>query len=369
MEPFLKYKLNEKKTVDWSTALILSLFIPILATFFIIYNSSASQSIETIKPAIFVTGEYSPFSGELLDEHGITSAVIAEAIKEAGYQAEFKFMPWSLGQEAAYESEVDQGIRGTFPYIKTPDRENRFYFSNPIVNVETSLFFNLKKNPELLKAKSAKVLKGYKFLPIQGYSYLPEIKELSQTSFLATDNIEAFSKLLTDPSVEIVAESTEVGKEVLRENFPQQQQSIQNIPLYSVPFYLIASKKNPSNKRLIEDFNAALETIGQEGIEKIQTRILNKIDEKRLVILHPFSSDGQLKAFLDKNSENYILLANGTKAVVEQWPSAYLNANVANNLVDLNQIDKLVKVRILNGPLKRTLLFVDGRALEIRGSI
>ncbi len=369
MEPLLKYKLNEKKTVDWSTALMLSLLIPVLAVFFIIYGSSNPQLVEAIKPAIFVTGEYSPFSGETVDEYGIASAVISEAIKEAGYQAEFKFMPWTLAQEAAYESEMNHDIRGLFPYIKTPEREKDFYFSNPILNVETSLFFNVKNNPELLQSQSVHFFKGYNLLPIEGYRYLPDIQKLSQTSFTAKDNIDAFSQLLANSQVQIVAEATEVGKEVLRENFPRQQQDIQYIPLYSVPFYLMASKKNPSNKRLIEEFNSALELLGQEGIDKITARILNKIDKKRLVTLHPFSSDGQLKALFKKQDKNYILLPNGTKAVVEQWPDSYLNTSILSDLNSINDIDKLVQVRILNGPLRRQTLFVDGRALEIGGSI
>ncbi|ESA37601.1 abc transporter substrate-binding protein [Leptolyngbya sp. Heron Island J] len=369
MEPLLKYKLNEKKTVDWSTALMLSLLIPVLAVFFIIYGSSNPQVAETIKPAIFVAGEYSPFSGEMVDEYGIASAVIFEAMKEAGYQAEFKFMPWFLGQEAAYESEVNHDIRGIFPYIKTPDREKDFYFSSPILDVETSIFFNLKNNPELLQFQSFQSLKGYKLLPIEGYRYPPDIQKISQTSFFAKDNVDAFSKLLTNSQVQMVAEATEVGKEVLRENFPRQQQDIQHIPLYSVPFYLMASKKNPSNKRLIEEFDSALRSLGQEGIDKIATRVLNKIDEKRLVILHPFSSDGQLKALFDKQDKNYILLANGTKAVVEMWPDSYLNASISSDLDGLNDIDELVQVRILNGPLRRQILFVDARALDIGGSI
>ena len=369
MEPLLKYKLNKKKTVDWSTALMLSLLIPVLAVFFIIYGSSNPQLVEALKPAIFVTGEYSPFSGETVDEYGIASAVISEVIKEAGYQAEFKFMPWSLAQEVAYESEMDHDIRGLFPYIKTPEREKDFYFSNPILDVETSIFFNFKNNPELLQLKSAQSLKGYKLLPIEGYRYLPDIQNIPQTSFSAKDNIDAFSQLLTNSQVQIVAEATEVGKEVLRENFPRQQQDIQYIPLYSVPFYLMASKKNPSNKRLIEEFDSALELLGQEGIDKIESRILNKIDEKRLVTLHPFSSDGQLKAFFDKHDKDYVLLANGTRAVVEIWPDSYLSTSASIDLNSSSNIDNLVQIRILSGPLRRQTLFVDGRALEIGGSI
>ena len=95
--------------------------------------------------AIVATGEYPPFSGEQLQDEGIASAIVSLGMREIGYDCEIRFMPWPLVDTSAKESSTNQGVRAAFPYVKTAEREKAFYFSEPILEVETSVFYNKSK--------------------------------------------------------------------------------------------------------------------------------------------------------------------------------------------------------------------------------
>lgn len=59
---------------------------------------------------------------------------------------------------------------------------------------------------------------------------------------------------------------------------------------------------------------------------------------------------------------NPIRLPKGTRAIVNQWPKEYLNA-LETPPTDNQTV--WVKVRILNGPLREEILYVDSRAVEL----
>ena len=203
-------------------------------------------------------------------------------------------------------------------------------------------------------------------LPIEGYRYLPAIEDIPKLKRYAEDNLSAFEQLIKDSDVQLVAEATAVGNQVLANSFPRARYQIGSLPAFTSPLYLIASKRNPANRELILKFNEALATVTQEQRQAIESVVLTQLDEDNQVLLNAFASSGYLDGYFISGglpgTGNLIRLPKGTRAAVEQWPEAYLNTT-GSQLKD----EKIAwaKVKILNGPLREEILYVDGRAIEL----
>ena len=103
-------------------------------------------------------------------------------------------------------------------------------FPEPILNVETSVFFNTDNTPGITSQTSLDQLSQYKLLPIEGYRYLPAVDALPKLSSSAEDNVSAFQQLIDNPQVQLVAEATAVGNQILAETLPRQRYQIKSLP-------------------------------------------------------------------------------------------------------------------------------------------
>ncbi len=382
-----KGTLPPKRTASWRSLVTIALAIPILVVLSLFFYFRPTEKTATPQVAVVATGEYPPFSGEKLPEQGIASAIVGLAMKEVGYDTQIRFMPWPLVERSTQESGTNKGVRAAFPYAKTPEREKDFYFSDPIVDVETSVFYNPAKTPKITPETSIQDLGNYRRLPIAGYRYLPVVEKLPKLEQAAEDNIAAFKQLLNDPQVQLVVEATAVGNQVLANSFPRQRDQIQSLPAYTSELYLMATKRNPYNRELIIQFNKALATISPDQRQEITDKVLTQLDEQNRVFLRAFDSSGYLQGYfavgerLDSNSnspDKSVRLPQGTQAIVEAWPATYLNAVAASDSINrasdsasdsssdnAKESVDWVKVRILNGPLREEILYIDARAIEL----
>lgn len=357
---------RKSKQNNWIQVLTISMFTPVFVILLFLFYFRPTESSRILQDAVIITGEYPPYSSQFLEDHGVASAIISEVLKGMGYESNFQFTSWNIAQELSLQSNSNQEIRGAFPYAKTDEREKDFYFSDPIFDVETSIFFNSDNTPELDSIESIDKLINYYLIPIEGYSYLPQIDEIPRSLSVASDNVDAFTRLLSDPNIQLVAEATEVGHQLLQTEFPRQQHIIKSFPVFTTSFYLMSSKRNPHNRRFIHEFNRSLREIGADRVEDIKSNTLKKIDEHRSLSLIPIQSDAYIKGYMDKDHQKFVLLPRGTRVIVKEWPHAYLNTS--DSVVwDTSKVSEnsLAKVKVFNGPLKDETLYVDGRSLEI----
>lgn len=362
------HKLNPTGKADWRAVFTIVLAVPILLVLFLFLYFRPAEQTATSPTVVLATGEYPPFSGETLQDNGIASAIVTSVMREIGYESEIRFLPWPLADKNTKESETNQGVRAAFPYAKTPQREKDFYFSEPILAVETSVFYNPAHTPKITPQTGLDQLSSYKLLPIEGYRYLPAVEKLPQLKTPAEDNIAAFKQLINDPQVQLVAEATAVGNQVLAEHFPRQRYQIQSLPAVKNPLYLIASKRNPSNRELILKFNEALATVTDDQRQAIESAVLTQLDEQNRVLLNAFEASGYINGYFiadgQPGDKPPVRLPKGTRAIVEKWPDAYLNAVGSAGANDATAT-AWSTVRILNGPLRQEILYVDSRVIEL----
>ena len=152
-----------------------SLVIAMTAMLAVIYFSFLTPS-RSVQPVKLVTGEWAPYTGEDLADYGIVTAIVTHILGQMGYRAEYEFMPWSLGESLVADSQRNDSARGIFPYMKTAEREQKFYFSRKIIDIDYAVFYHKARNPNAAKINSAADLKDHRIIALQGYDYHPDIK-------------------------------------------------------------------------------------------------------------------------------------------------------------------------------------------------
>jgi polar amino acid transport system substrate-binding protein len=316
---------------------------------------------------ILTSGSWSPYSGVNLPQQGVAGAVVAAVLERMGFVAEIQFMPWPKAEDTARTSTHNGSVRATFPYVYTDDRAQQFYYSQPIIHIEQSIYFHGRHRGAAQAVRSAEDLGSFRIVPIVGYSYVSPL-----SNFLADDiqpvanNQEAFTYLLAHPDKKlVVVEATPVAYEVLRNNFPGggNEFAVADYRL-RLPVYLMASKLNPHNRQFVADFDRALSDLQAEGrIQSLALKVLAMIDADRSVMLVPAKPGDRLLGYADLKKQQQKILPQGTRAVIEQWGEAYFAFSQFSDKVQDSSL--LVKVRVINGPASGSTLFVDGRSIVI----
>ena len=99
-------------------------------------DSSDVSGPDTIR---LTNGEWPPYLSEHLEHYGVVSRIVTEAFALEGVKVEYGFFPWKQAYELAESGEWD----GSLIWLRTPEREQYFYFSEPILQCNY-VFWHLK---------------------------------------------------------------------------------------------------------------------------------------------------------------------------------------------------------------------------------
>src|SRR5262245_11800168 len=267
--------------------LILGCSLILLAV--VVLSLTRGGASEPLEPILLATGEWSPYSGEALASRGVAAAIVSAVFRQMGYEPEFRFMPWARAEQAALDNDANRGVRATFPYASTPERETAFYFSKPIFPIELSVFYNHERNPSGARIATAADLQKFKVVSISGYRYPADAEKALARVPAVDNNLSAFKLLLESSEPLVVVEATRVAEEVLGGPLALDAGRIRTAPLhFTSPIHLIASRRNPNNISLIRRFDETLVAVQRaNGLDQIQAEVLSAIDEQRMVRLQP----------------------------------------------------------------------------------
>jgi polar amino acid transport system substrate-binding protein len=212
---------------------------------------------------IIATGELPPYVSKNPKESVMTEVLHAVA-KEMGVTIEFRFMPWRRCESAVENLEA----WGAIPYVLTPEREKKYYFSEKLFNREGKFFYYSKRGaPKHIPYAGLSDLKGYIIGGVRGYYYEQTLLEAGlQVEFVTTDE-QNFWKLRTGKVDLIIADGV-VGSYVIRKRFPQEAGHFLMLrkPLDVIGDYLMTSKQYPNTQNLLTEFNMALKKIKATGV-------------------------------------------------------------------------------------------------------
>ena len=227
----------------------------IVAILFINLNIAFAE--ETIRIAV---GEWPPFLDENLKNKGIAAHIIRDIFISEGYNVKFDFLPWAR----AYDLSKTGKYHGTAIWLKKPERETDFYYSEPVIQ-EKHVFFHLKSEP--FEWSSVEDLLGLKIGGIIRFSYGEELDSALKAGKIKMERVsqdkQNFAKLLMK-RIEIYPQEINVGYYELQKHFsPEEIQLVSHHSksLMEKSSYLLLSKKFEQNKDLIIKFNKGLQKL------------------------------------------------------------------------------------------------------------
>lgn len=206
-------------------------------------------------------GEYSPFVAQQLPQYGVTAAIVTAAFKSQGVYVRYDFLPWKRGY---YETQVGRYM-ATFPYLKTPEREQLFLYSDPIYTDRFRLFVRKSqlRQTEWTKKRLCIPL-GYDTTQIEGFT------SANDMSLERPSEISNCFQMLERERVDAIWVSELVAADTARALFgPTAQTNALNIHVGDENhYYLIVSKALPGAGAWMSKFNAGLKQIRGNGSYK-----------------------------------------------------------------------------------------------------
>ncbi|MGY0594880.1 MAG: substrate-binding periplasmic protein, partial [Paraglaciecola chathamensis] len=89
------------------------------------------------------TGQgYYPFVSASLPQGGWSQALVTQTFHQMGYEVDIHILPWSRGKMWTDEHR----FLGTFPYVRSPKREQEYYFSVPINYIPVRFYVSRASN-------------------------------------------------------------------------------------------------------------------------------------------------------------------------------------------------------------------------------
>ena len=211
------------------------------------------------------SGEWTPYVSESLDGNGVISRIVSHAFRRAGIEVSYVYLPWTRSYAYAKEGKAD----GSLPWLKTPERNNFFYFSDPIF-LARYYFYHLADTP--FSWNSYKDLAEYRILASAGYFYTAEFEHAETTGIINTQRLASpvweLLSLMLNKRGDLVIGDFYVVEHALAHRFSSQQR--QKISRYSdkiseAPHFVILSRTQKANALRIKKFNQALREMKQQG--------------------------------------------------------------------------------------------------------
>ena len=100
------------------------LALALLSALMLSVTAGAARATVIESTLDLVTGnDFAPFTGEDLPQGGMLTELVLRSFKAMGLGYDVRFVPWKRG----YDGVVAGKFLGTFPYVRTPEREQEFY--------------------------------------------------------------------------------------------------------------------------------------------------------------------------------------------------------------------------------------------------
>lgn len=125
------------------------------------------------KEIIIATGEWAPLTSESFDRNGMCAELTTAAFKEMGISVKYKFYPWKRVWLYMEKGKVD----GAIPWMYTPEREDRVFFSDNIFFGKRGLFYHVEKLPEADR-NAANLIKKYEISVIGADGHIAQLKRM-----------------------------------------------------------------------------------------------------------------------------------------------------------------------------------------------
>ncbi|MDG9925222.1 MULTISPECIES: transporter substrate-binding domain-containing protein [unclassified Pseudomonas] len=209
-------------------------------------------------------GEWSPYLGQNLPHHGVASRIVEEAFALEGVRVKWEFYPWARALRSAERGNSD----GSAVWLRSPEREQAFFISEPVVESGYYLFHR-KDRP--LDWRRVSDLQGLSIGGAIDYDYGQEFQLAERDGTLKVkrlSNEEQGLRMLLAGRLDVFPMDKVVAFDMLHSQFSREERSqlsFHPLPLRSDSLHLLLSKKVPGNEQRMAQFNRGLKALQDSG--------------------------------------------------------------------------------------------------------
>ncbi len=216
------------------------------------------------QPLALVSGDdYKPYADSKLPEGGMTTELVKKAFLEVKKDVKVDWLPWKRGLDETKEGKY----AGTFPYLKTADREQDFYYSDAIVKIQDFPF--VKAGGKKMDFSKVDTLAGTTICLPLGWAPTPKLVDMIKTKAIKMESPKDLSTCVkmvaTDRADYFVTDEAQGLATVKASESVAGTVVMTPVALADTTLYLIASKKVQGSKELLSTFNKGLEAIRKNG--------------------------------------------------------------------------------------------------------
>lgn len=216
-------------------------------------------------PIVIAIGEWPPYVGQNLDQHGFISEIVHLAMTDAGLNYTLQFYPWKRCEEGIISGDV----WASYPYIRSEERSVYYWYSEPLFQTLTKFFYYSPKfDGKKVYYKELTDLKSYRI----GGVYANYYKPLFETAGLQVDwssrEEDTIHKLVSG-RIDLMPYGELEGWSFVRQYYPDEIQHFgylsKAVNIDSGDLVMIYDKTNAYSQALMDQFNQSLLKIRQDG--------------------------------------------------------------------------------------------------------
>lgn len=216
------------------------------------------------QPLPLVTGpDYKPFTDPALPEGGLAAQIVREAFAARGVGISLEWMDWKAGFDATAEGR----FAATFPYFRAPEREELYWYSEPIFVVVHRLFHRSDRTPA---PASLEAIAGSRVCIPTGYHPDPALLPMVEAGRIVLEqplDMTRCFELLALGRVDFVATNEMQGWDLVGRipGLSRENVATSGFVTATRTLSLIAPKVRADAREVVATFNAGLAELVESG--------------------------------------------------------------------------------------------------------
>lgn len=305
------------------------------------------------------TARWAPYINDVQQPAGSAAEILRQIFSQDDIEINWLYQNFDL----AYEQVKSKNKLAAFPYLKTVERNEEVYFSRPVFQVVSRIYYNRQKTPRPASADGWPVLiQRGRVGAVAGYRYGDGIDELLAQAEIFPSDYEALTALLNN-RIDFLPMTESVMNTLLNSKYQSQSLLVQPVEeiISNENLYLIAARTE-QGEALISRLNKLISQA--EGIQSLHPQPVSLLPSTD--IAHLVTAEGYPAVIGQTNTRNnaqFYTLPAGTQVLVLKWSDNILKAANGNHLY--RTMMDLSLVVVLNGPHVGKELYVKNMHIEL----
>ncbi|MEM9937815.1 MAG: hypothetical protein AAF768_03120 [Pseudomonadota bacterium] len=324
----------------------------------------AAAQIET--ETVVFTDVYRPFILPEAEPAGEGTRMVGLILENMKQPYQIRYIDFAY---ALYAVETTPGT-ATFPWRKVAEREDKFHFSDTLIETETRVYYNRQTFATPPKRSDLSALNIGR---VEAYAYTEGVEALFEEAASRPDTIKTYPgeveaiRALLAGEIEILPLPSTVMEATTATNFPNQVDLLDTVegisPLFSL--HMIAPR-TAAGKDFIDAFNESYRSLVAAGVltgpisgtEAMETGFGETAE---LVVSEGFPVIVGRRGL--GGEDQFFAIPQGTRVLVLEWSETILRPSKTDRIYR-SMVDE-TQVLILNGPHVGKELFVKNMHISV----